>query len=298
MIKHAWPLVVMWYGEMETSDTMIAIQMVEDLVTPSILENNIKRWISSFNFNPFNLQKKGNQEGVFLWNLFLNNEYTDDKSGSPTHLCQHKMVGEPNYKTYFCRHHQLTHWEFANPYCSNVTQSFRWTNILRLLQICFDDGGCVLCKGCTGGRGLATLRMCRCQKESLREMQSSQEPEPQWLASLDVTEFLSCIHYTTRQSHRLYATIPPLRPMSMIGCPNIFYSLLAQWSLLFDISVSHTCACHELIIWAANQRLRWLTEQVRGYLWLQVHKAELGLGVWDVEVDVGGLVLVVLCGDM
>ena len=80
MIKHAWPLVVMWYGEMETSDTMIAIQMVEDLVTPSILENNIKRWISSFNFNPFNLQKKGNQEGVFLWNLFLNNEYTDDYS--------------------------------------------------------------------------------------------------------------------------------------------------------------------------------------------------------------------------
>ena len=91
-------------------------------------------------------------------------------------------------------------------------------------------------------------------------MQSSQEPEPQWLASLDVTEFLSCIHYTTRQSHRLYATIPPLRPMWMIGCPNIFYSLLPQWSLLFDISFSHTCVCHELIIWAANQRLRWLTE--------------------------------------
>ena len=161
------------------------------------------------------------------------------------------MIGEKT--SYFCRHRQLTHWEFANPelpweetYCSNVTQSFRWTNI----QICFDAGGCVLCKGCTGGRGLATLRMCRCQKESLREMQSSQEPEPQWLASLDVTEFLSCIHYTTRQSHRLYATMPPLRPMWMIGCPNIFYSLLTPWKLLFldDISVSHTCVCHELII--------------------------------------------------
>ena len=41
-----------------------------------------------------------------------------------------------------------------------------------------DDVGCMWGNGCTGGGSATGWRMCWCQKGALKEMQSSQEPEP------------------------------------------------------------------------------------------------------------------------